>query len=319
MKRVIFALLLMVGILSQPWASAANIWQPSATEWATIAFEDNWPVVGDYDMNDLVMRLRFRETVSGSDVTGIDIWAKLQARGASYRGGFAIQIIGLKPDNVATCAMYVGSSPVSGYTYESGHSIDNDFSTTYVFFDDATLLRNGIKNPNNAYGNYEYLNTQSGSATEPGSTIVTDTDEIHLALTFKTKLGPGAIANFPFNPFMFRTNERGREVHLPSYPATDLANKAQFTQGNANGTATAPYGQPYLTKASEGVAGNLPWALYFLERWNHPIEAAMISMVYPDMIGWINSQPGTDDWYLRPNMLQPTVYYPYPYDATVPH
>jgi len=37
---------------------ASVTYYPSSNDWATIAFEDNWPIEGDYDMNDLVVYLR---------------------------------------------------------------------------------------------------------------------------------------------------------------------------------------------------------------------------------------------------------------------
>ena len=68
---------------------------PSSDTWATLAFEDNWPLVGDYDMNDLVVHYR----LSSYDVEGtlmrVKIEGEVVAIGASYHNGFAFRLPGL--------------------------------------------------------------------------------------------------------------------------------------------------------------------------------------------------------------------------------
>jgi hypothetical protein len=58
---------------------------PSATEWYFAAYEDNYPVTGDYDFNDLVVGYRYRYGLSSAgEVLRIEGEAYILARGAAY-------------------------------------------------------------------------------------------------------------------------------------------------------------------------------------------------------------------------------------------
>lgn len=83
----------------------ATHYYPSVDSWATLAFEDNWPLVGDYDMNDLVVRYRLSHFDSGGNLTRINIDGEIVAIGASYHNGFAFRIPGLLHSDVDTTGL----------------------------------------------------------------------------------------------------------------------------------------------------------------------------------------------------------------------
>ena len=47
-------------------ARAFSRYYPGADSWGTLAFEDQWPQRGDYDMSDLVVRYRSREIMNSA-------------------------------------------------------------------------------------------------------------------------------------------------------------------------------------------------------------------------------------------------------------
>ncbi|MEZ8030525.1 LruC domain-containing protein, partial [Enterovibrio norvegicus] len=75
---------------------------PSESGYATVAFEDNWPKEGDYDMNDAVIRFRITETLNEDDeITRILIKGYLVAYGAGYHNGFAFRLPGLNRTDIS--------------------------------------------------------------------------------------------------------------------------------------------------------------------------------------------------------------------------
>jgi len=73
---------------------------PSANGWVTLAYEDIWPSVGDYDLNDVVMQYRVVELVRNNEVIRVDLHGNLIAMGATYHNGFAIHLEGIARDQV---------------------------------------------------------------------------------------------------------------------------------------------------------------------------------------------------------------------------
>ncbi|MDL2222179.1 LruC domain-containing protein [Parabacteroides sp. OttesenSCG-928-N08] len=63
-------------------------------------FEDNWPVIGDYDMNDLVMSVNFKNETANSKTSAVTIEATLYAVGGTKQLGVAFQLDGIDASNV---------------------------------------------------------------------------------------------------------------------------------------------------------------------------------------------------------------------------
>ena len=73
---------------------------PSETGWVALAYEDIWPSVGDYDLNDVVMHYRVVELVRDEQVIRVDLYGSLQALGAVYHNGFAVHLQTISRTNV---------------------------------------------------------------------------------------------------------------------------------------------------------------------------------------------------------------------------
>jgi len=66
---------------------------PSESSYGTLAFEDNWPVRGDYDFNDLVVAyhvVQYRNPAG--DVVAMEMFLRPDAAGAGYPNGLGISL-----------------------------------------------------------------------------------------------------------------------------------------------------------------------------------------------------------------------------------
>jgi len=67
----------------------------------TYMFEDNWPVAGDYDMNDVVIAVELRNTTSGTKTQSTQVIATLYAVGATKVLGAGFQLDGIRASSVS--------------------------------------------------------------------------------------------------------------------------------------------------------------------------------------------------------------------------
>jgi LruC domain-containing protein len=167
-----------------------TITYPGGLNPANLAFEDKYPVIGDYDFNDLVVSYNIEIVLNSENkVTQMDIDYNVSQFSAIYINGFGIELEGVSPSAI---------SSVSGTNLTEGNIVTDNNGTesgqqnaVIVFFDNA----------NNEVG---IPKTISIIFTNPIST---------------TELG-----NAPFNPFLIQDAhiKRKREIHLPNKPSTSL-------------------------------------------------------------------------------------------------
>lgn len=91
---------------------------PSESGFTSFAFEDLYPKLGDFDMNDVLMNVRYTEYVKDGQVIRIKLEGQVAALGGSYRNGFGIMIQGVDPtsikdDSIAYFVNYVRQSDSS--------------------------------------------------------------------------------------------------------------------------------------------------------------------------------------------------------------
>ena len=81
---------------------------PSANSFVTLAFEDNWPKTGDYDLNDLVVKENLRTTYNAEGlISGFIMNGYIMARGASTRNGFALRLMDMAADNIGEASIAI--------------------------------------------------------------------------------------------------------------------------------------------------------------------------------------------------------------------
>lgn len=244
---------------------------PSEKTWATLAFEDNWPAEGDYDMNDMMVGYRYKYINNAKNET-VEMYGDytLRATGASFINGFGIQF----PFSSDKIASVEGQKLIGGYIKSNGNKTEAGQENAVVIpFDDTrALIPQG-----------GFANTQLG-----GYHISSDT--AHVYIKFVSPMLAATLGTAPYNPFLISNRRRGYEIHLPGTLPTNLADKTLF--GTQQDKTDLSKGKYYLT------AENLPWAISFTETFDYPVEQVNIGKAYLHFAEWSKSG-GTlfTDWY----------------------
>ena len=255
---------------------AYNNYYP-ATGSSTLAFEDNWPTYGDYDMNDLVIGYNF-QIVTNAQNNVVELFGtfNVRAAGANLKNGFGFQLPGVAPNSIISVA---GAGSQKGYTVApNGTEQGNTSTATFIVYDDQTNFMS-------------VWNTVKG---DPASSPKSFTLDIKFADNGVPAAG-GWVNSSQFiisgwNPFIARTGFRGHEIHLPDHASTMMADSKLFgTKDDDSNPATSKY---YKSKT------NLPWALDFYGEFKYPVERADVSNSFLRFKDWLTSGGTTyKDWW----------------------
>lgn len=239
---------------------AYNSYYPSAAGGGTIAFEDNWPSKGDFDLNDVVVGYRYQVVTNASNnVVRVIGNYTLLATGGELGNGFGVQF----PVNATNV------SNVTGGTLEAGQT-----KAVVIVFNN---MRDQMANWNTVYG----------AANSP---------TVNYTVSFDVTGGP-SLSSFglsSYNPFIWNFglgNNRGREIHLAGHQPTDLGYTSYF--GTADDNSSAASSRYFVT------ATGLPWAIDVpVNPFNYPLELKDITQAYLHIGQWAESG-GTSyaDWY----------------------
>jgi LruC domain-containing protein len=241
----------------------------------TLAFEDRWPQKGDYDMNDLVLYYRYTIiTNTNNDVKQIILDANAVSRGGDQNSAFAISFPGTDDGNVESNKLIINGiattiSPEEGHTGELVYTLINDSKATLP-----------------ADTDFRFYNTEIADERAIA--------QLNFDISFTEAVATSSIGIAPYNPFIFSSQYRGREIHLRNKPPTDLADERIFHTGD---DASIPdTGSYYRT------IDNLPWAIDISGEWKHPLEKVDVLQSYPKMSEWIESLGvSAQNWHLHPS------------------
>lgn len=154
----------------------------------SLAFEDNWPKQGDYDMNDVVLYFSstvVKDTEKGNLVRTTTTFTPVN-NGATFTNGFGFQL-----DSVDTKKVSSIRISQEGNIISESFEVGTNKPVAILFSDIKTVLNKPI-------------------------TVVMEHS--------KYAGVPEQNAYPPYNPFIF-VNDRSHEVHLPGYKPTSLADK----------------------------------------------------------------------------------------------
>jgi LruC domain-containing protein len=245
---------------------------PSQTGYAQLAFEDNWPNKGDYDMNDLILNYRYTFTVNAQN-QAVDMTGEFNcaAVGASFRNGFGVSL----PISNLSVSSVTGQNLTSNYiTLNSNGTEAGQTRAVIIPFDNTDAV---LKNPDGAF----FVNTLLAK------NKVTNGSTVTVKVTFTGPIGIGNLPISGFNPFLISNQKRGSEVHLPGYEGTDKATANLFNTSDDNSKVAK-----YTSK------DNWPWAISYNGVFNYPIEGSAINLAYPRFLDWAASGGTTyTDWY----------------------
>jgi len=190
---------------------------------STIAFEDQWPLKGDFDMNDMVVKYSYNVITNAQNVV-VHVTGSFSvlASGTTNGDGFGVQF----PIPIAS------AKNVTGGTLEAGQT--NAVITLFKDIRTLTTIWNTI----------------------PGATKV---NPINYTVDFDVASGP-TLSTFgtDYNPFIYLivNNTSRHEVHLPGKTPTTLADKTLLGTGDdASNTTTGTY---YVTKTGLPFAITIP-------------------------------------------------------------
>jgi len=268
---------------------------PAEKGWATLLAEDNWPVLGDFDMNDMVVRYKVKEVLDSQNrIKDISVNYILEARGAAFHNGFAVAFgDNVFADNVQSAML--NNEPVAPMT--------DPTVLAYEIFGDAWDYASRGEN-----GCWTF-NTVSSCENR-------DATEFTLALTFNNAVEQTNLQKPPYNPFLvahkteegtpgytrFDSNNnvlytangevKDFEIHMPNKVPTQGQDVSMFGMGDDASNGVDRY---YVSK------NNLPWVLNIPYQIYYPEEYTDISTAYPQFPEWVSSG-GTQnrDWYLEP-------------------
>lgn len=224
-----------------------------------VAFEDNWPHKGDYDLNDVIVKYSSRLNFNNkNEVLSTEDTYELLWSGASFKNGFAYQL--------NTDRANVKTELLETPTTFPGQGLDADISKATI-----NVLLNAL------------------DVTAHNQKTVT----YKIKNSFTTPVPHQTLGIPPYNPFiMVHDNlESSRtEVHLVNYPPTEKADMKLFHTGQDLSSVPASY---YVA------SGNYPFAIHLsnAESFNTP-ETKAIDSSFEHFIDWVNSN-GTNykDWY----------------------
>lgn len=225
----------------------------------SVAFEDQWPSTGDYDLNDVVINYSYNVITNAQNkVVRVEGNTTLRATGGAFQNGFGIQFP-VERSKV---------SNVSGATLEAGQN-----KAVLVLFQN---MRQEMVS----------WNTIRGGATSAAK---------NYSISFDISNGP-SLSQFGlgvYNPFIWNGSMgRGYEIHLPGKQPTDLASPTAFGTGRDGSNVQS--GDTYVSKTNR-----LPWAIQTPANFSYPVEKADINSAYTKFASWVQSGGSLfGDWYL---------------------
>ncbi len=258
-------------------AAAFSRWFPGRSSWGTLAYEDNWPEIGDYDLNDVVVRYRSREILSAArQVSGLEMGLRLDARGGTYRSGLALALPGIQASQVQSASLQRPDGQTVAVVPQPGQA--------NAVFDIFTDSHAWAPPPGGDGACAVYVNTAAGCAVLPSAAF-----KLRVKLTAPVAAFPAA----PYDPFIFRTDDPGIEVHLTGQQPSSRARSALLATG---ADASVPG-----TAATYRTALGLPWALHIPGEWVYPAEFVDTVRVFPRIADWaISGGSRSVDWYTVP-------------------
>jgi LruC domain-containing protein len=256
---------------------AFNNYYPSSADFATLAFEDNWPAKGEYDMNDLMIGYQVNQvTNSRNKIISLEGKYVIKAVGSSLHDGFGFAL----PVDPSVVSSATGSRLSTSLTSLSSAGIENSTTeTVFILFDDAWNVIPPVA------ATQPFFNTD---ALYPY--IASDT--LKIKMDFLIAQSQDDLGMPPYNPFIFADHDRSKEIHLPDMPPTSKANRSLF--GTYDDHSDENLSRYYKS------ADNLPWAISVNGNIDPATETTAFTLAYMKFASWCQSGGNSNaDWYLN--------------------
>lgn len=251
----------------------------------TLAFEDNWPNEGDYDMNDVIVKYSSESFYTLTTYLGtakvayskekmVDTY-KLVWTGASYKNGFGYKVkLG---DDVASIKVTRNGKEVSEPAIET----EPDGSKVIMLLTDA---RKEI--------GVESLDPKdmSGITVDEATFVITTTYS-----NVPESQVPVFNDRAPYNPFITVNGNRSKEVHLINYAPTSKMDTSLFSKEGSNDVSDPATGKYYHNRDFWPFAINVDASGSNQSAWEinkklSQYESVRIDKSYPNFTKWANSK-----------------------------
>lgn len=266
---------------------------PGPSSYVTVAFEDNWPQTGDYDMNDVVVAMRTSKfSNDNNQTTRYQVSGKVLALGAGYHNGFAIQLDGIPTSEID-----------ANLTSLFVNGVKTEFSPLELNApeDDAVLIiSSDLKSRLPAMPSCEYYRTRRNCDNYESLDEFNFTLVVTLANGVADESSPSNI----LNPFIFPTPGiyhgsdfasppgRALEIHLKDKKVSARFDTSFF--GLADDRSSVE--NTFVTSTG------MPWALEIPGLWSHPIEKQDLLKAYPRFKEFVESNAlSSGAWYTAEN------------------
>lgn len=238
----------------------------------TYLFEDQWPLYGDYDMNDIVLTIQKRKISTNKEnkVTKFELSIDLSAAGATKSIGAAIMLDNVPATAITQSVEFNDNTLVKNFNLNNNNIENGQDYAVIPLFDDAHKVLGRDR--------YEQINTVSDYAgnTKPkniGFSIVFDNPTISAEAFNINKLNVFIIVDG-------NRNQR-KEIHVAGYQPTRLANTVLFGGNNDNSHSGSK--RYYISKE------NLAWGIMVPSNFKWPLEYVNIKTAYSQFSNWVTS------------------------------
>ena len=239
----------------------------------TYCFEDNWPWLGDYDMNDVVIVSRIDRMTSkdGGKVSALTINWELRAAGTTYDIAGAVQMDKVQTSDVAGV---VSSHEGFGSGAFASRGLDADSPCAVIPFFNRTE---------------ELLSASNTWKGQPAAAIRKHTTTV----TFSQPVDIASVLDSEMN-FFIAPKQRTSEIHMPGYAPT-----ASGIIGKGSFLPSDPY-KFFVTEGDQTKNNYMMWALMIPGEFRYPAEANDIRGVYEHFMAWASSNGAEHaEWYLE--------------------
>ena len=254
----------------------------------TYVFEDNFPLVGDYDFNDVVLDVKtyYHREKKTNHIKRIQLDVTLAAAGASKPLGVGLRITGINKSDIRE----VKTGGDDSRFQESFNSSYNKFrynNVTYMEDSDPSVVIPIAGEVHNVFG------VEPGEMVNTGIGVTAKkyTYEVIIELADQTRTEP------PFSKdnldfficYQYKSMEQRMEVHLYEFWGYGATAAGTIQQENLD------------------LAGNNTWAICVPYGFRYPKETINVSRTdipeasaYPEFIYWAQDRTQYTEWYEHP-------------------
>ena len=238
----------------------------------TYLFEDQWPLYGDYDMNDIVLSIQKRKISTNKEnkVTKFELSIDLSAAGATKSIGAAIMLDNVPVNAIAQSVEFSNNTLTKNFNLNNNNIENGQDYAVIPLFDDAHKVLGRDR--------YEQINTVSNYAGN------TKPKNISFSITFNNPtISADAFNVNKLNVFIIVDGNRNprKEIHVAGYQPTKLANTDLFGGNNDNSHHGSK--KYYISKE------NLAWGIMVPSNFKWPLEYVNIKTAYSQFSDWVTS------------------------------